>query len=482
MRTMQLKPMPESKVIGRECRHLTYKVSDTKQHDAVFVKEWLYTEDGGCHPNIRMVEDMERKFWVTKPGRRDYTEKLQWEKLDNCTEYSCREMDLPRRLDKALGDYGAVKNPKFLLKSPYVYGCNIPVTALIKRGYSEKYPDFISQAAKVAACDTETDVLHGTGEINMCSLTFKERVLFVANRHFYNGDSDSVICKTILEMADKLIGDVIKERNINIDIVLVDTSAEIVIKILECCHLWAPDFVEFWNMSFDIEKMIYCLEKHGHDPKYYFSDPDIPDDYKFFKFRLGPSIKTTHEGRVTSINPEQRWHVVECPASFFMVDGMTSYYRLRIGAGNEDSYALDYILNKNLKIKKLKIEEIDHLTGIDWHKEMQRHYKYEYSVYNIFDCIAVEMLDEKTSDISVKFSAQSTNSDYTDFRSGPTKIADDMHFHCLTNGYVVGVTDGDAKVPDDDHYMVSRDWIITLDASLSIGMGVDFLTGDGVYV
>lgn len=480
MKAYNLKPLPKSKIIGKECRHITYSVTPDKSHDALIVKEWLYCENGEVHPNLRLIEDMERKFWITKPGRRDHAEKQQWEDINNCNEYSCRQLELYKRIDKALGGYGNVKNPQMLLKSPYIYGCGIKPQCLVKFEYNNRYPDFISKSAKVAACDTETNVLDDSGDIIMCTLSFKDKVLFVADRKFYDGDTDAEIERKIREKALELIPEYLEERNITILIRLVDNAGEITKVILDHAHEWQPDFVEFWNMPFDINKMVSGLNKYGYDPKEVFSDPAVPEDYRFFKFKEGSPVKVIHTGEARSINPEARWHIVECPAGFFLVDGMTSYYRLRMGAGNEDSYALDAILEQNLNIKKLKIEEISHLTGIDWHKEMQRNYKYEYSVYNMFDCIALELLDEETSDICVKFPAQSTNSDYTDFKSGPTKIADDLHFHCLKYGKVVGVTDGDIRNDNDHANLVSHDWIITLDASLSQGIGVDFVTGVGV--
>ena len=87
------------------------------------------------------------------------------------------------------------------------------------------------------------------------------------------------------------------------------------------------------------------------------------------------------------------------------------------------------------------------------------------------------MLDEETGDISVKVPAMCKYSDFTDFKSGPTRIADEMHYHCLEQGYVFGVTDGDIRDENDGFILKSVDWIITLPAYMGNNLGIDFIEG-----
>ena len=112
------------------------------------------------------------------------------------------------------------------------------------------------------------------------------------------------------------------------------------------------------------------------------------------------------------------------------------------------------------------------LTGIDWHKEMQANYKYEYCAYGLFDGISTELLDEETNDIAIKLPAQSSNSDFTDFKSDPKKTADDMHYHALKHDYVMGVVEGDIRDDNDKHVVDVFDWIVTLDAYMSYDIGI----------
>lgn len=468
-------------IIGKECRHITYSVAKDPEtsrptDDALFVKEYVYLKDGSVIPRLVMLENLERSFWVTKPGRRTYKDKQQWEDLENLTEYRCRQYDLLRRADLALGGSGYETRKQLVFSSPYLYGCGVKPQSLVKHAYAKKYPDFVSPSAKVAVIDTETDVLNGTEEIIISTLTFKEKCWLGVTRGFFGNTPDEIIREKFFAMLFQLIPEVIAARNITVEFEIFDNAGQVAKRTLEKAHEYKPDFIEIWNLMFDIPKLTQALIKYGYNVEDVFSDPSVPAKYRFFKLREGKDKKTIHTGESKSVNPEQRWHVVECPATFFFVDGMTLYYRVRMGSGMEEGYSLDAVLDRNLKITKLKIDELKHLTGIDWHKEMQKNYKYEYAVYCLFDGISTEMLDEEVNDVSIKFPAQCQNSDYTDFKSDPHKTADDMHYHCLEEGKVVGVTEGDIREENDMLVLKPYDWIITLPSFLGADMGVDFIT------
>ena len=465
----------DNPITGRECQHITYAVSHDKKDDALFVKEYVHYANGDVIPNLKMIENQERQFWVTKTGRRDHKDKQQWEEIDNLTEYSCRQIDLLRRADLALGGFGNCSTTRVLFKSPYLYGCGVKPQCNVKYAYINKYPDTKSRLARVGVIDTETDVLNGTGEIIVGAFSFKDRAIVSATRDFFGNAPDEVIEQRFRAALEKHLGDTVRARNLTVEFQLEDNAGGVSKAMLDKGHEWKPDFISFWNMNFDIKKMSEGLTKYGYNLGDCFSDPSVPKKYRFFKYKEGADKKTTHNGTVSSINPEQQWHIVECPATFFFIDAMTSYWRLRIAAGMEDGYSLEAVLQRNLDIGKMGIDETAHLTGIDLHKEMQTNYKYEYAVYCLFDAISTEMLDEETGDIAIKIPAMCKYSDFTDFKSGPTRIADEMHFHCLENGNVFGVTDGDIRDENDQFVLKSTDWIITLPAYMGHNLGLDFV-------
>lgn len=141
---------------------------------------------------------------------------------------------------------------------------------------------------------------------------------------------------------------------------------------------------------------------------------------------------------------------------------MGVYAFIRKAKGNEKSYGLDHILNKVLGERKLNFVEADGLVKLAWHEFMQSKYKIEYLIYNLFDCIGVELLDEKTKDLSISLSELCGSSPYRLFSSTPKQLAEDLHFFFLKHGRVICCISDKMADELDDLVIGTEDWIITL--------------------
>ncbi len=464
-------------VIGFEPMNLVYSRSKYKNSDIIFVKENVHLKDGSKQTNTRIIKNYERPFWITNKGARDHVDKLQWEKQENLREYQSTQWELASRIHRALQLPGFDRGLMHELSSPYVYGANISPTALLRKQYRTKFPNAKSPKADVAILDTETNVVDGSQEVILISLTIKEKVFLGIRRDFLKSSKqmDEIERQRVLDKLNYYLSEHIEKRNIKFEIFFGDTSGELCHECLQAAHKWRPDFVAIWNMDFDISKMEMALRKDGFDPADSFCDPTVPREYRKFKYHPGPTMKVTHSGSKRPLSAAEKWPTTECVASFFIIDAMCLYGRLRTASGKEPSYALDAILKKNIKMGKLKFTATDHLDKLQWHIVMQRDYPYEYIAYNVFDCIGVELLDEKTGDISSAFIPQCEDSDWQDFNSGPTQIADGMHFHCLENGYVAGTVGGDLRTELDNFVVGPKGWIVTLGAYLAQDIGINLI-------
>lgn len=473
----QFKDIKPEEVVGLEPMNITYCPSKRGDSDLLVVKENVHLKDGTTVPNLRLVKDYKRPFWVTMPGARDHEDKLQWEHQDKLNKFECCQFELAARAHTGLGGFGQDRGLFNVLKSPYLYGANISSKALLRQDYRNKYPEAVSPKTKVAVLDTETDVLNGTGEIILSTVSFGSKVITTVLRSFLGikPEADERWREIILRRMDELLGNFIKERNITIEIVFGDTPGECVLGCLKAAHEWQPDLLAVWNMAFDIPKMVEALEKDKINPEDAFCDPRVPPEYRMFKWVPGPQTKTTHDGKVFPKNIEEKWPYVDCPAGFYWIDAMCLYAKLRTAGGKEESYALDSVLNRNVNLGKLKFKETDHLSKVDWHVAMQRDYKLEYIAYGIFDCIGIEILDEKTGDMSAAFVPQADVTDWENFNSDPSKIADGMHFQCLRENHVVGTSSGDIRVEDDGFVVKPRGWIVTLAAYLAQDIGLNLI-------
>lgn len=94
-------------IAGVECRFATYiPPARGTEDDYHLVKEIVHLKDGSRVPNLRILKNFKRSFWVTKEGYRKHTQKKEWEDIKKLTEYRCTQSQLLDRAAKALGKFG----------------------------------------------------------------------------------------------------------------------------------------------------------------------------------------------------------------------------------------------------------------------------------------------------------------------------------------------------------------------------------------
>lgn len=472
-----------------ECRFATFvEPPENNAPDLHVVKVIKHNPDGSSVPELKLIKDFKRPYWTVRKGQQDFKQHKEWLDKDKLIEGSSTQSKLVQSIAKSLGMHWFKGNLRRLCVSPYIFGADILSTAVIKKAYLDKYPD-IQTPYSVAVADVETDVINGTRDIIIASITYKKTVFTAVTKEFVSTISN--VEGKFAQAMDKYLGDIIKERGITFKLVIVDNAAHAVAEILRVGHELKPDFLAFWNMDFDISRIIEACEKYAVDPKDIFSDPVVPKEYRLFKYKQGPKKKVTASGKVTPIKPAAQWHTVYATSSFYVIDAMCVYKHVRIGKPEEQSYSLDNILNANLGIRKLKFEEASHVSGLKWHELMQSQFKIEYMVYNVFDCISIELLDEKTNDLSLTFPLFSGFSDFENFKSQPRRAVDNLHYFALDNGKVISCTAGKIKKkeededdeddeifdpendPDQDNNTLSLNgWICTLPAHLVVDNGL----------
>lgn len=478
-----LKPARTEKPLGYECRFATYvPPPDGDNTDLHVVKEIVHYADGTAEPHLRLITNFKRPFYITKKGCRVHNDRKEWEDLDKLDRFECTQTNLHASIAKALGTPW-VSDPRKLMRSPYIYGSDILSTAVIKQSYQDKWPD-LRTPYTVAVFDTEKDVVQGTNEINMATLSMKKRVFTAVKRSHVEGVADvearchEALRKYLGSMEKRKDDDTIelvdylKDRGIEWELIFVDTEIEVVAECMKRAHAWQPDFVAVWNLDYDVGVMIKACEKAGVNPADIFSDPSIPKAYRYFRYKQGPRTSKSASGVVKAKKPSDQWHTVFAPASFYFIDAMCVYRILRIAKGEEPSYALDDILDKALGIRKLKFKEAEGMVKIDWHVFMQSNYPIEYIIYNVFDCISMEVLDEKTIDLAIAVPMYAGCSDFVNFHSQPRRAADALHYFSLKKGRAFGSTSDRMATEIDEETLPAKGWIVTLPANLVSHNGI----------
>lgn len=462
---------------GYECRFAVYvEHPEPGNKDLHVVKVLKHNEDGTKVPEVKLIYDFKRPFWIANKGSRNYEQHKEWELQKNLIRYESTQSDLFRNVARTIGMPGYRGTLKQLCQSPFIYGVEIKSTAVLKKLYQDKFPT-LQTGYSVAVADVETDVINGTKEITMMTISFGKHIFTAVTKSYLEGEIhvkerfDAAVQKYLGDIPE--VGNIIEKRGIKCELKIVENPLEVIREVANKAHELKPDFLAFWNIDYDMTKMLEIFEKYQIEPKDIFSDPLVPRDYRYFRYKRGPKQKKTASGLVTPIKPAAQWHTVFSTSSFYFIDAMCVYKHVRTGKQEEQSYALDAILKRNGLGGKLKFKEADGYEKLAWHEFMQRRFKIEYIVYNIWDCISIEMLDEKTVDMKLTLPMFSGFSDFEDFKSQPRRAVDKLHYFCLENGRVIGTTPPKAKAKDDEDDEDDSDAQLSDEEMDSMTLGLD---------
>lgn len=444
-------------IVGREFKHAVHMAANETRDDHHMIKEILHYSDGTTKPNIRIIKDFKRPFYVTKPHYQNHKQKKEFEYLDKLNKYYCTQSELANSIASKTGKVGYKANiMRDVIDSPFVYGADIRSTSIIRRTYEEAYPD-LSTPNTLAALDIEADV--DTGIISMITIVMKDKMFTVIlNTHLENSVIIDKPIKKITELYAKYTPDTpVVQACANREIMVVNNELELITETMKRAHEWKPDFVAIWGMNYDLPKMISVVEKYGLRCEDIFSDPIVPKHLRYFKYKEGQKQRITESGRVMAIPPEQQWHYCYSTSSFIFMDMMSSYSYVRVGqAAVPGGYSLDNILKHNKIAAKLKFDDDSKYKGSDWHKYMVENKPLEYVVYNMYDTLAMLELEDKTKDMSISMPVLVGESDYDVFNSGPKKIVDGLYFYYLENDRVIGTKPSKFK---DDKILGLDDWV-----------------------
>lgn len=441
----------------REYIHATYcKSNRSDTDDLLVVKEHLHMPNGEIQNNLRFIPNYERKFYITKKEYRDHNDKKEFEHLYKLDEYTTTQAQLVKKAGRAMGMWGA-RTLGDINASPYVYGTDITTPVLLQQDYRNQWPD-LSSDSTLAIMDYETNVVEGPEEIISGSITFKDRATVAVRKDFIHRNG-KVSEKEIRQAFTKYLGEYELSRKIKLEIIFVDTAADVVKALFKSAHEWKPDFLGFWNMSFDINRILEALKTADIPPEHVFCDPSVPNEFKSFKWKQDSLSKDKADGKRISKHVADLWHTVIAPASFYCIDLMCLFKRLRVREKQRNSYSLDATLGDELDLSKLKFKEADGLAGLDWHIFMQKFFPIEYLIYNIFDCISVELLDEKTGDVSKGLRAAADISEIMKLSSNPKRLADALYFRLLDKGCIIGSVSSDMTEALDQFTPSKAGWI-----------------------
>lgn len=464
--------------IIRECKFAMHIPKYENRPDLHYIKEILTYPDGRTEKNLRLIKNFKRPYYIVKEHFRNYKQKKESEPLDKLNKYEATESDMVYDAGRNLGGIYVGKNAaRYVKDCPYVYGMDISSSAFIKRAYDTKFNHFTLYDVCVLDIEKEID---GEQRITVISISDDTRTYTAINSNWLE---DTKFNRDELKATyDKYVPKTDDTENIEVTNEFFDTELKMIQAIFAKLHEWGPDMLEVWNISYDIGAILEVLERENVNPATVFSDPSVPDEFKYFRFKKGKTSRMTEKGVHKGLDYHEQWHTVITPAKFYIVDGMSAYYYIRQGGKQVPTgYGLDSILGKELgdKFKKIKIEDgvAEHLEKTDWHLYMSKKRKIPYVVYNQYDTRGPKALDRHTKDLCQVMPLLSVYSPFTIFDSNPSRIVEAFYFFYLERGEVMGVA---PNTKDDNKRLGMGKWILMLSTTNIKDNGLRITTEDGI--
>jgi hypothetical protein len=472
----------QSPIIARVCKSAGYSVSNRdKFKDLLCAKITNIHEDGSRTNSFIALENYKIPFWIVKEPHRQFKQHKDYIKAGLTREYNLPYCKIPFEVKKQL--YGAANYKASMYdakKEQFVFGLDQTPPVHFKRKFFEKYGEYQEKERyTVAAFDVETDMDDPNQPIIMASVTMKEKAYFAGVRSWYNEANDETILTRLKEAEIKHLKEHLDRRNCEIEYELFDTPGQVANACIQKFHAWEPDWVLSWNASYDMEACEKALIADGYNLADVYCDPRVPAEYRSYEYHPGRTHKVKENGDKTPLEPQEKFPSIKSQATWKWADQMSGYGIKRAPSGKLESYALASIAVREKVPGKLYTEEGKHWGdgSPQWHRGMQRQYKYIYSMYNIGDNFPIEEIDERTNDFALSIPMLLRYSEYFNYVSQPTLISDTLSFVARDNGYVWGSTPPKRDTTFSDRLPTLGDWIALLDTEKNASQGMFLFDG-----
>lgn len=421
------------KEVKREVRWSYHLKRNEYREDTHLVKELITYDDGSTKPSLTVSVDVRRPVFVTAEPYRRHKDKREFEDRDKLVSQLTTESDKTRTAARMLDMSYVGDNAMAVTKSPYLYGYDITSTSLLKMA-SLKRNDYKQSPYSVSGFDIETDMWDES--VLMATYVFSDVVHTAIVRDFVKGYADPE--RNIRLAIEKYLPEYKDSKFV---ITFHDDEIRLLEYIFKLINKQAPDFLAIWNMDFDIPRILDRINRRGLDPKDIICDQSLPKSLRQCWYKEGRKKAVTASGKVKPINPSLQWHALHSSTTFMVIDAMCAYRQLRMGQAERPSYALDAILQHELKKRKLNFSAADHLEKGAWHEFMQKEHPIEYIVYNMYDSLAMLELEAKNQDLSLSLPEFAGITDFWKYSSSVAKVTNSSFLYGLTKDAIIGTVE-----------------------------------------
>ena len=304
---------------------------------------------------------------------------------------------------------------------PYSFGADIDIRAFYRMKWLEKYDNNTPKPITKGFLDIEVDIMESYGApdpvynpidlVTLIDNTTKISYTFALIGVGYTEKSSvGLTAEEIIEeenkkaMYDKRIeqqeywsthiGELKEKAHAMFDESYPDFRYEfyfyteepkMLVHLFQLINQLKLDFIEIWNISFDIPFIINRLKTFGLDPAEVMCPKDFPVKECWFKVdKRNFMIK----------NKGDYFHL---SSYTIFTDQMINYAAIRKGGGELRSNKLTYVAKKEVRDEKLDYSEIGNIKTLSYNDYLT------YVLYNIKDVLLQYGIEKKTSDLDTYY-------------------------------------------------------------------------------
>lgn len=502
-----------STVVKTETRRVSH-IRATYKNEDTLIKSVVHTlEDGTEKREYEFVKNKHRAFYITRKPKRNHEQKKSTERVENVQKFTCTQSDLVTTLPLKLGFPDNRKPFRFARDNPYIYGIDQHIEFLEKKQDNEGVD---AGLYKYGAMDIEYDVNDRfTDKVIVNSVACGKNVHVSIHKGLLEHINNPL--EKLYACSDTFLRDYLKD-GLKVKFEIVEPR-EVILNPIRKMHEWKPDVCGFWNMDYDMPKMIDALKLLGIPLEEAFCDPAIPASLRRFKYSPGPESVVSKSGVMHRLGVHERWHQVFCSGFFEWMCAMTTFAEIRSQDAKRSSFSLNAILAEFVGIQKMTfphiekvmerditltketIDQLDDLvksmrkltykmdtikvdtksrvSKLREHMIMQKEYPIEYCVYAAFDPYSMILLENKIKDFSLKLPIFMGSTPLRDLPKRSKRLTNYVHDFCVSNNLVAGAMY--ANYPEETITGLN-DWIVTADAFMKKDNGIRCMKGNPYHV
>lgn len=281
-----------------------------------------------------------------------------------------------------------------VMSSTYVLGIDVKIETFYFSQFKLEYGNESQKIPHIAFGDIETEIKYApyagiapAGEVPISLITVIDSNLkksytlalyfpeYGGIDKFWEDSSLSEFKRELHESFDATYGE------IDYELMLFNDEVELLKAFWNTVKIIDPDFLEFWNMAFDMSNILARSAKLGYDPGELAWDESCYDR----------SWVNFYEDKNKIIH--KRKHTCTLPIKSLVVDQMLFYAVIRSAGSKIPDFKLNTIADRELKDKKVEYAE-DYGSIADFpYKDYRRFVK-----YNIKDVLLQYGIESKTRD------------------------------------------------------------------------------------